>query len=107
MKRLIAICLAAGSFGAQAEFQSGASLLEIARRSEPEARGFIHGYIQGVHDLGRGAMHCSPADIRAGEVVRVVLVALVNTGPEQLNKSADTLISAILRSVWPCEKEGI
>lgn len=59
------------------------------------------GYVIGVHDAMSGTLVCSGDDVTQGQVVEVVLRYL-RSHPETLNKSADTVVVAALKGVWPC-----
>lgn len=59
------------------------------------------GYVIGVHDAMSGALVCSGDDVTQGQVVEVVLKYL-RSHPETLNNSADAVVVAALKGVWPC-----
>lgn len=59
------------------------------------------GYLIGVHDAVSGTLVCSGDGVTQGLVVKAVLQYL-RSHPETLNNSADTLVVAALKGVWPC-----
>ena len=59
------------------------------------------GYVIGVHDAMSGTVVCSGDDVTQGLVVQAVLQYL-RSHPETLNNSADTVVVAALKGVWPC-----
>ena len=61
------------------------------------------GYVIGVHDSMSGTLVCSGDDVTQGLVVQVVL-QYMRAHPESLGNSADTVVVAALKGVWPCRK---
>lgn len=59
------------------------------------------GYVIGVHDALSGSLVCTGDRVTQGQIVDVVLKFMRNN-PEVLDKSADVVITAALKSVWPC-----
>lgn len=59
------------------------------------------GYVIGVHDALSGSVICSGDNVTQGQVVQVVLKYMRNN-PEMLDQSADRVITAALKTVWPC-----
>lgn len=96
-----AACLFAGS--ASAEFLSGNQLLELLRSQERHERAAADGYIMGVHDAGRGAVHCSPPGVSLTQV-RDLSVQFLNAAAPVRHQSADSLVMAILQETFPCPK---
>ena len=103
MKFLIAVTAALVCSSASAEFQTGASLLEMAQRKD-ETRYVAYGYLQGAHDLGRGALHCSPDTLRGSELAELVLSYLASKRDDAnvMGASADTVVAAVLKANFPC-----
>lgn len=103
MKKLIAIAaLMCGT--AHAEFFSGNELLSRLNSESTYDRGVAMGYVIGVHDTGRGAVHCSPEAATGGQV-RDIVKASLEASPELRHLSADSLIGHTLKKVWPCPKK--
>ncbi|NBU25851.1 MAG: hypothetical protein EBS39_09615 [Gammaproteobacteria bacterium] len=61
------------------------------------------GYVIGVHDALSGTLVCSGANVTQGQVIEVVLKYMRNN-PEVLDQSADRVVTAALKSVWPCAR---
>lgn len=61
------------------------------------------GYVIGVHDALSGTLICSGDDVTQGLVVQAVL-QYMRAHPESLGNSADTVVVAALKGVWPCRK---
>ena len=59
------------------------------------------GYVIGVHDALAGTEVCHDGKVTQGEVVRIVL-QYMRRHPEMLERSADRVVTAALKSVWPC-----
>lgn len=94
-------CLAAGP--ASAEFLSGNDLLNLLRSQERHERAAADGYIMGVHDAGRGAVHCSPTSVTLTQV-RDMSTQFITSAPASRHKSADSLIMVLLQEAFPCPK---
>jgi hypothetical protein len=104
MKKLIAIAaLMCGT--AHAEFFSGNELLRRMTSGDAYERGTALGYVLGAHDTGRGAAHCSPEEVTAGQV-RDMVKAHLDSNPETRHMAADSHIMYVLKKVWPCKKTG-
>lgn len=97
----LAACLAAGT--ASAEFLSGNNLLELLRSPERHERAAADGYIMGVHDAGRGAVHCSPSTVTLSQV-RDMSAQFLTAAVAARHKSADSLVMAVLQEAFPCPK---
>lgn len=94
-------CLVAGP--ASAEFLSGNDLLAMLRSQERHERALADGYIMGVHDAGRGAVHCSPNTVTLSQV-RDMSAQFLTAAVAARHKSADSLVMAILQEAFPCPK---
>lgn len=97
----LAACLAAGP--ASAEFLTGNDLLAMLRSPERHERAAADGYIMGVHDAGRGAVHCSPGTVTLSQV-RDMSTQFITVAVAHRHKSADSLVIAILQETFPCPK---
>lgn len=97
----LAACLAAGT--ASAEFLSGNDLLALLRSQERQERVAADGYIMGVHDAGRGAVHCSPQSVNLTQV-RDLSTQFITAATASRHKSADSLILVVLAEAFPCPK---
>ena len=63
------------------------------------------GYIMGVADALDTATVCAPTNVTAGQLNDIIKNYLENT-PAVRHLAADSLISAVLGRVWPCQKKG-
>lgn len=94
-------CMTAGT--ASAEFMSGNDLLSLLRSQERHERTAADGYIMGVHDTGRGVVHCSPNAVTLSQV-RDMSVQFITAAATARHKSADSLVMAVLQEAFPCPK---
>ncbi len=103
MKVIATLVAALACTAAHAEFQTGSSLLGLMRQADV-SRYTAFGYLMGVHDLGRGTVHCSPESMRGGALAKLVLDFLVaNEGDGRvLSQSADVIVSGVLQAAYPC-----
>lgn len=104
MKKTFAILLAATAISAHAEFLSGNQLLEYMRSQEVIQRSAADGYLMGVHDLGRGAVHCSPSSVTLKQL-RDMTGQFLDAAPSIRHRSADHLVSLLMAEAWPCPKK--
>lgn len=88
---------------AHAEFISGNELLSNMT-GDSNAKLFAFGYVAGVYDTTTTVVHCAPASVTLRQVNDTVRKGL-EAVPELRNKSADSLINLILKTVWPCAAE--
>ena len=102
-KIVIAAMLMAGA--AHAEFLDGNKLLSNFKESDAFSRGLGMGYVLGVYDLGAGVLYCAPGNVTAGQIKDMVQNYLENT-PAERHYSADSTVSKVLRTVWPCARKG-
>lgn len=98
---ILAACLFAGP--ASAEFLSGNDLLSLLRSQERHERAAADGYIMGVHDTGRGVLHCSPVTVTMTQV-RDMSTQFLTAAAASRHKSADSLVMAVLQEAFPCPK---
>jgi hypothetical protein len=98
-KFLLTLALAAGS--AHAEFWDGNRLLEKLNSNNYFDQGTALGYIMGVADTGLGVVHCTPPNATAGQLEAMVRNYLTNV-PAERHRSADNIVSRILKVTWPC-----
>ena len=105
MKKLIALTLLACA-SAHAEFFTGNDLLQKLNGSAMESMVGL-GYVMGVFDAARGAEHCPPDSITAGQVRDMVKLHLENT-PSTRHFVADVQVRYVLGKAWPCadKKKG-
>lgn len=64
-------------------------------------RGAGSGFIVGVHDSNSGTFHCTPKEVKIGQIVDVVKQGL-NNAPEHRHLPAHVLVNMILMKAWPC-----
>ena len=103
MKRLIAIALLT-SASAHAEFKDGNKLLSEMNSSHGNQMTAI-GYVMGVADALSGITYCGPSTMTAGQAYDMVKQYL-EAYPAVRHFSADSLVSRVLGSAWPCAKKG-
>ena len=107
MIALLAVMCGTLATPAHAEFKTGNDIkigLEgwMDKQSTEYIRdGMAFGYVIGVHDALSGTLICSGENVTQGQVVEIVLKFMRNN-PEVLDKSADVIVLAALKSVWPC-----
>lgn len=85
---------------AHAEFWDGNKLHQRLNGSATE-QWVALGYVTGVADALLGVTHCAPEGVTAGQVRDMVRNYLENT-PAVRHFSADTLVSRVLKTTWPC-----
>ena len=89
------------------EFRTGKDVLVglegwVSERSTETVRDALaFGYVIGVHDALAGTEVCHGDEVTQGEVARIVL-KYMRQNPEVLDRSADRVITAALKAVWPC-----
>lgn len=104
---IAALAVAASPARASGEFKTGNEIkagLEgwVDKQSTEYVRDAVaFGYVIGVHDALSGTLVCSGANVTQGQVIEVVLKYMRNN-PEVLDQSADRVVTAALKSVWPC-----
>lgn len=98
---ILLACLAAGT--ASAEFLTGNRLLDLSRSAERYERTAADGYIMGVHDTGRGVVHCTPGGVTYTQV-RDLSLQFIAAQTAHRHNSADSLILAVLAQAFPCPK---
>lgn len=98
---LIATAHAAGEFKTGNEVKTGLEGWVRDDSTETVRDAVAFGYVIGVHDALSGSVICSGDNVTQGQVVQVVLKFMRNN-PEVLDQSADRVITAALKSVWPC-----
>lgn len=89
---------------AHAEFLTGNELLEKLNASDSGIRLMGYGYVAGVHDAGRGAVHCSPQSITIKQIGDMAQAYLTNA-PSERHHNADGLMLRMFGAVRPCEKK--
>lgn len=105
MKKLIALTLLTCA-SAHAEFFTGNDLLQKLNGAHLDQMVGL-GYVMGVFDATRGAEHCPPDNITAGQVKDMVKLHLENT-PATRHFVADVQVRYVLSKAWPCadKKKG-
>jgi hypothetical protein len=104
---IAAFAVAAAPVRAAGEFKTGNEVkvgLEgwVDKQSTEYVRDAVaFGYVIGVHDALSGTLVCSGANVTQGQVIEVVLKYMRNN-PEVLDQSADRVVTAALKTVWPC-----
>jgi len=88
---------------AHAEFMDGDKLLATCKSSVPIEIADCFGYTTGVFDALSNALICSPDGITRGQV-RDIVVAYLQSKPEERHKTADVLIGNVLSALWPCRR---
>lgn len=103
MKRLIAAVTftAALAAPAHAEFFLGNTLLARCESFETVETMDCLGYITGAADAAQWRSYCPPDGINRGQI-RDVVVAFLRQNPDIRHQTADLLVAAALRRVWPC-----
>jgi hypothetical protein len=103
MKHFALTCIAlAAVTSAHAEFLTGNDLLaKLSDKTDTVPYSMALGYVSGVHDAGRSVAHCSPSTVTVGQVGDMTRLFLERT-PTTREKSADVLVLAMLKAVWPC-----
>jgi hypothetical protein len=104
MKRLIAALAIVASTTASAEFLDGNALLSRLNSNAVDTSMAL-GFVVGVHDAGHGVVHCSPANITAGQVSDMVKFTL-NNHPQERHRPAWFIVHWTLQTAWPCPKKG-
>lgn len=102
MKRALILLAFVGS--AHAEFWDGNTLHSRLNGTQVE-RGIALGYVMGVYDSLVNVIHCSPNNVTAGQAVDMVKNFLEAT-PGVRHHSADSLVSHVLKTAWPCKSSG-
>lgn len=98
---LVTTAQAAGEFKTGNEVKAGLEGWVRDDSTETVRDAVAFGYVIGVHDALSGSVICSGDNITQGQVVQVVLKYMRNN-PEVLDQSADRVITAALKTVWPC-----
>jgi hypothetical protein len=101
----IAVALLLVCSTAQAEFFTGNDLLAKMESDHIVDRSMALGYVVGVSDTGDGVTHCPPANITTGQV-RDLVKGHLTRNPGSRHFSADSLITNLLRTTWPCKPSG-
>jgi len=105
MKRLILAAALLSSATAHAEFWDGNKLWANLNEAPGYSNGAALGFIVGVHDLGEGVLHCSPASITAGQA-RDVVFSYMQEFPSLRHNAAQGIVTRALQRAWPCPKKG-
>ena len=92
---------ASGEFKTGNEIKVGLEGWVDKNSTEYVRDGVAFGYVIGVHDALSGSVICSGDNVTQGQVVQVVL-KYMRQNPEMLDQSADRVITAALKAVWPC-----
>jgi ABC-type proline/glycine betaine transport system substrate-binding protein len=92
---------AAGEFKSGNEIKVGLEGWVDKNSTEYVRDGVAFGYVLGVHDTLAGSVICSGDNVTQGQVIDVVL-KFMRQNPEILDRSADQVVAAALKSAWPC-----
>jgi hypothetical protein len=92
---------AAGEFKSGNEIKAGLEGWVDKNSTEYVRDGVAFGYVIGVHDALSGSVICSGDNVTQGQVINVVL-KYMRQNPEVLDRSADQVVAAALKAVWPC-----
>jgi hypothetical protein len=92
---------AAGEFKTGNEIKVGLEGWVDKNSTEYVRDGVAFGYVIGVHDALSGSVVCSGDNVTQGQVINVVL-KFMRQNPEILDRSADQVVAAALKAVWPC-----
>ena len=103
MKPLILTLLLAAT-SAHAEFVTGNKLFENMASTDATRRTFALAYVAGVHDAGRGILHCSPESITVGQV-NDMTKQLLERLPAERHLSADQFVIGVLQEAYPCAQK--
>lgn len=104
-KQIVVAALTCASLTAHAEFWSGNDLLEKLKQQPGFDSALGLGYVMGVFDASRGAEHCPPDNITAGQVRDMVRQHLEST-PATRHFVADVQVRYVLGRAWPCAKKN-
>jgi CheY-specific phosphatase CheX len=102
---LVMTAHAAGEFKTGNEVKAGLEGWVRDDSTETVRDAVAFGYVIGVHDALSGSVICSGDNVTQGQVVQVVLKYMRNN-PEVLDQSADRVITAALKAVWPCAQSS-
>jgi len=102
---LVTTAHAAGEFKTGNEIKTGLEGWVRDDSTETVRDAVAFGYVIGVHDALSGSVICSGDNVTQGQVVQVVLKYMRNN-PEVLDQSADRVITAALKAVWPCSQRS-
>ena len=98
-RSIVLMLLLCGS--AHAEFYTGNDLLQRINSESLGERAAAIGYIMGVADSGHGVNYCPPEHVTSGQLRDMVRNYLTNL-PAVRHLSADSLVTHVLKSQWPC-----
>jgi hypothetical protein len=87
---------------AHAEFWDGNYLHEKLNGTQADQH-IALGYIMGVSDTLFGAVQCAPSNVTGGQV-RDMVRNYINNTPAIRHRSADSIVTEVLKTVWPCQE---
>lgn len=102
MKRILAATLLTAACSAQASFFTGNDLLSMLGGTEVQ-RGLAIGYIMGSFDVGDQVVHCTPAGVKAMQLVDIIKKYLTEH-PEDRHHLGDAIVTGVLAGTFPCAK---
>jgi len=107
MKKLIMAAIVCTAFAspARAEFFTGNTLFRICSSSEYGDIFDCLGYTTGASDAAQWRHFCPSEGITRGQI-RDIVFAYLRDNPEVRNQTADLLVAAALRRVWPCQQNN-
>jgi hypothetical protein len=100
VRRALALIVAGSSLAAHAEFWDG-NILHSRLTGAQNEQILGLGYVIGVADALNGVVFCPPENVTAGQIRDMVRNYLSNT-PAERHLSADSIVSKVLKAVWPC-----
>jgi len=107
MKKLIIatiLCMAFAS-PARSEFFTGNTLFRICSSGEFADIMDCLGYTTGASDAAQWRHFCPSEGITRGQI-RDIVFAYLRDNPEVRNQTADLIVAAALKRVWPCQQSN-
>jgi len=107
MKKLIIAAIVCTAFAspARAEFFTGNTLFRICSSGEFADIMDCLGYTTGASDAAQWRHFCPSEGITRGQI-RDIVFAYLRDNPEVRNQTADLLVAAALKRVWPCQQNN-
>lgn len=103
MNKLIFMIFMVGMQSAHANFFTTGQLLSKLTSTEVSDIAIGHGYLAGVHDTGKNALHCNNNRItllQLGEMSTLY----IQSNPGTHNLPADVVLSNFYSRLWPCKQ---
>jgi len=107
MKKLIIAATIFSAFAspARAEFFTGNTLFRICSSGEFADIMDCLGYTTGASDAAQWRHFCPSEGITRGQI-RDIVFAYLRDNPEVRNQTADLIVAAALKRVWPCQQSN-